>query len=200
MIIIGLTGGPGTGKSLAASYLKMQGAVILSGDQAGKIAVEEIPSVLRKLVKSFGREILYPDGTLNRRKLGSIAFGNPDSHATLNSIVHPPLLKLLKAALNQLKKSGRYKIIVIDAALIFEWGIANWCDYILAVTARRDIRIKRLMSQGLSRHEATDRIAAQIPDKDKAALADYVIENNDARAALRKKVNEFLKLVQKAEN
>jgi dephospho-CoA kinase len=199
MMIIGLTGGPGTGKSLAARYLEEQSAIILSGDEAGRIVVEEIPSILRKLVKSFGMEILNSDGALNRNKLGSIAFGNPVSLATLNSIVHPPLLRLLKATVNKLKKSRRNKIIVIDAALIFEWGIANWCDYILVVTARQDIRIKRMMSQGLSRKEARNRIASQIPDKDKVALADYVIENNGARSTLKNKVNDFLLLLQRTE-
>jgi dephospho-CoA kinase len=198
MIVIGLTGGPGTGKSLAAGYLADKGAAILSGDEAGKIAVEEIPSVLRKLVKAFGKDILNHDGTLNRRALGKIAFSDYEAYKILNSIVHPPLLKLLKGALDKLRKSKRCKIVVIDAALIFEWGIANWCDYILVVTARRDGRIRRIAAKGLTKKEAEDRIASQIPDREKVALADFVIENNGTKIEVRKKVNEFLKLLQNA--
>jgi dephospho-CoA kinase len=195
MIIIGLTGGPGTGKSLAALYLKERDAIILSGDEAGKRAVDEHPLVLRNLIKAFGKEILNPDHALNRRKLGSIAFADVEAHRTLNKIVHPQLLKILKADLKAHLKSTKGKLAVIDAALIFEWGIADWCDYILVVTARRDIRLKRLIAQGLSRRQAEDRIRSQIPDRDKIALADYVIENNGTKAKLRAYIDQFLKLL-----
>ncbi|HBY99695.1 MAG TPA: dephospho-CoA kinase [candidate division Zixibacteria bacterium] len=191
MTVIGLTGGPGTGKSLAARYLADKGAIILSGDQAGKRAVEEYPAVLRSLEKTFGNAILNTDGTLNRRMMGRIAFSDPEAHQKLNEIVHPRLLKILKSDL----KKAKSKLIVIDAALIFEWGVADWCDYILVVIARRDIRLKRLKSQGLSRREAEDRIGSQIPDREKAALADYVIENNGTKASLKKNIDRFVKLL-----
>src|SRR4030067_1554692 len=128
-VIIGLTGGPGTGKSLAAKFLRNKGAVVLSGDEAGKRAVET-RSVRDKLVKAFGREILKSDGGLDRRKLGRIVFGDPDELEKLNDIVHPGLLRILKADLEEQKRK-RVRLVVIDAALIFEWMIANWCDYIL---------------------------------------------------------------------
>jgi dephospho-CoA kinase len=195
MIVIGLTGGPGTGKSLAASYLNKKGAVILSGDDAGKQAVDDHPAVLRNLVKAFGLEILNSDNTLNRRKLGSIAFSDVEAHRTLNKIVHPQLLKILRADLKAHRRKNKTKWAVIDAALIFEWGIADWCDYILMVTARRNIRLDRLKAQGLSGRQAEDRIRSQIPDRDKIALADYVIKNNGTKVALKKEVNKFLKLL-----
>ncbi|OGC96344.1 MAG: dephospho-CoA kinase [candidate division Zixibacteria bacterium RBG_16_53_22] len=192
-VIIGLTGGPGTGKSLAAKFLRNKGAVVLSGDEAGKRAVET-RSVRDKLVKAFGREILKRDGGLDRRKLGRIVFGDPDELEKLNDIVHPGLLRILKADLEEQKRK-RVRLVVIDAALIFEWMIANWCDYILVVTARRDIRMERLIKSGLTRKEAIDRINSQIPDRDKAALADYVIENNGTKAEFRRKVDEFVNLI-----
>ncbi len=193
MIIIGLTGGPGTGKSLAAKYLAERGAIILSGDDAGRRAVDEHPGVLRNLVKAFGNEILNSDGALNRRLLGRIAFSDVEAHRKLNEIVHPMLLKILKSDLKKHRKKS--KLAVIDAALIFEWGIADWCDYILVVTAKRDIRLKRLRAQGLSSREARDRISSQIPDRDKAALADYVIKNNGSKTQLRNAILKFLKLL-----
>jgi dephospho-CoA kinase len=195
MIVIGLTGGPGTGKSLAASYLKKKGALILSGDDAGKQAVDDHPAVLRNLVKAFGPEILNSDNTLNRRKLGSIAFSDVEAHRTLNKIVHPQLLQILRSDLKTHRRKNKTKWAVIDAALIFEWGIADWCDYILVVTARRNVRLARLKAQGLSRKQAEDRIRSQIPDRDKIALADYVIKNNGTKVALKKEVNKFLKLL-----
>ncbi len=192
MIVIGLTGGPGTGKSLAASYLEKHGAVILSGDDSGKKAVEEYPSVLRNLVKAFGKEILNPDGSLDRRKLGNIVFADPDVRQILNEIVHPRLLKILKNDLQKHLRRKRANLVIIDAALIFEWAIADWCDYVLVVTARRDVRLKRMMAQGLTHRQAEDRIRSQIPDREKAALADYVIENNGTKVELRKEIDRFI--------
>jgi dephospho-CoA kinase len=190
-MILGLTGGPGTGKSLVAGYLKKKGAVVLSGDDAGKRVVEDYPPILKKLVKTFGNAILHNDGTLNRQGLGKVVFGNESALRALNTIVHPQLLKILKGDLR--KYSGKKKrLIVIDAALIYEWGIANWCDYMLVVSAKQDLRIKRLTERGLTRTEAANRIASQIPDSEKKALADFVIENNGTKAELRKQVDKLV--------
>ncbi len=196
MSVIGLTGGPGAGKSLVARYLGERGAILLSGDDAGRDAVADHPKILKQLVSAFGESILNKDGSLNRRFLGRIVFSDPAAREKLNRIVHPHLLKILKTRIKQGRTRSPKKLIVVDAALIFEWRIANWFDYILVVTARRELRIRRMMSSGLSKKEATDRISSQIPQRTKAALADYVIENNGSRSILRKKVNKFLDLLQ----
>jgi dephospho-CoA kinase len=196
MSIIGLTGAPGAGKSLAAEYLREQGAIILSGDDAGRDAVAGNPKILRRLVSAFGESILNKDGSLNRRLLGRMVFDDPAAREKLNRIVHPHLLKILKTWIKQRRSRSPKRLIAVDAALIFEWGIANWFDYILVVTARRELRIRRMMSSGLSKKEAADRISSQIPQRTKAALADYVIENNGSKSILRKKVDKFLDLLQ----
>jgi dephospho-CoA kinase len=190
-MILGLTGGPGTGKSLAAEFLKSKGAIVLSGDDIGRRAVDDFPPILRKLAKTFGNAILNPDGTLNRQGLGKVVFGDESALKALNLIVHPQLLKILKSDLKKYSSKKR-RLIVIDAALIYEWGIANWCDYILVVSAKRDLRIKRLTVRGLTRAEAVYRIASQIPDSEKKALADFVIENNGTSAELRKQVYQLV--------
>ncbi len=192
MTVIGLTGGPGSGKTSVAGILKEHGAVILSGDEIGRKAAEDIPSVLNKIVQTFGKSILEKKGRLNRKKLGKIVFSEPRSLLKLNEIVHPPLLRIMKAQLAKYNRRGSNKIIVIDAALIFEWGIADWCDYILVVTANKDIRIKRMIKNGLTKEEANDRISSQMPEKDKVSLADFVIRNNGTNAALRKETLKFL--------
>jgi len=189
-IVIGLTGGPGVGKSLAAEYLEDDGAVILSGDEAGRKAVE-IPAVKRRLMRAFGSEISDSRHAIDRRKLGATVFDNAEALGTLNEIVHPTLLRILKAELIEYKKK-RAPLIVIDAALIFEWGIADWCDYLLVVTAKKDIRIGRIIKSGLTRKEAASRIRSQISDSVKVALADYVIANNGSRSDLRRNVLKFL--------
>ena len=190
-MILGLSGGPGTGKSLAAEYLRKQGAVIISGDEAGRRAVEEYPGVLKKLVKTFGNGILSYDGSLNRKQVGRIVFSNNGALEALNATVHPQLLKILKSDIRKFN-GHKKRLIVLDAALIYEWGIANWCDYILVVTAGRELRIKRLTQRGLTRSEAKNRIASQIPDREKRKLADFVIENNGTKKLLEKRIMKFM--------
>lgn len=195
MIVVGLTGGPCSGKTSVAEILKENGAIILSGDEIGRRIVDENPAILNELVRTFGKQILDQRRKLNRRKLGKIVFANPQALYKLNEIIHPPLLRILKAELTKHLKRGSKKIIVIDAALIFEWGIANWCNLILVVTAIREVRIRRMIRNGLARKEAEDRIASQLPERDKVSLADYVIRNNGTKAALRRGTLEFLKVL-----
>lgn len=191
MILIGLTGGPGAGKSLAAKYLETRGAKIISGDETGKEVVESSPSILKKIRKTFGDRYFKADGSLDRKGLARTVFDYPAELKKLNSIVHPSLLKLLKSKIDKYRKSASRNIIVVDAALIYEWGIEGWFDQILVITAHRSIRIRRMMQSGLTRKEAENRIRSQISQRIKAARADSVIENNDSKIALRNKVYAF---------
>lgn len=189
MMILGLTGGPGTGKTLAAKYLEEKGAVIVSGDQAGKKVLDKYPSTLKKLTNVFGPSILRTDGSLDRRKLGRLVFRDKRAMRKLNSIVHPHLLKILRSRIRELKQRGRRKMIVVDAALIFEWGIEDWFDHILVITSRRDNRIQRMVAAGLTKREASYRIASQIPQYIKASRADTVIRNNGTRRELKSRIS-----------
>ncbi len=195
MALIGLTGGPGAGKSLAAYYLKRKGAAVISGDDIGREVISAFPVVLKRLAKEFGKEILNPDGSFDRKKTGQLVFGDPRALKKLNSIVHPYLLKLLKAKIRKSVAKSARRIVIVDAALIYEWGIEDWFDAILVVTSNRDIRIKRLVSGGLTRSEAVGRMNSQIPQREKAARADYVIENNGRKIALRNRIYGFLNMV-----
>jgi dephospho-CoA kinase len=195
MIVVGLTGGPGTGKTSVAEILKENGAIILSGDEIGRGIANKSLAILNKLIQTFGKQILDKEMKLNRRKLGKIVFASPQALYKLNEIIHPPLLRMLKSELIKHLRRGSKKIIVIDAALIFEWGIADWCNLILVVTANRDIRIRRMMKNGLTCKEAEDRIASQLPERDKVALADYVIRNNGTKGALIRDTLKFLKVL-----
>lgn len=191
MILIGLTGGPGAGKSLAAKYLEFKGAVIISGDETGKEVLESSSSMLNKIRRNFGDSYFNADGSLDRKGLARTVFGNSAKLKKLNAIVHPPLLRLLKSKIDRYRKSSSKKIVVVDAALIYEWGIEDWFDRVLVITASRSIRIARMMQAGLTRKEAENRIRSQIPQKIKAARADFVIDNNGGRIALRNKIYAF---------
>jgi len=195
MILLGITGVPGVGKSLAAEYFKRQGAIIISGDDTGREVLKEFPAVLNRLTGAFGNEILNADGKLNRSSLGRIVFGDPKALMKLNAIIHPHLLRLLKKKIDKYRKSRSSKMVVVDAALIFEWGIEKWFDYILVITANRTNRIARLMNSGLTRKEAEGRIRSQIPQREKAKMADFVIVNDDTRRSLKIQVDSLLKSI-----
>jgi dephospho-CoA kinase len=195
-LAIGLTGGPGVGKSEVAKILAEYGAVIISADKIGHDLLVKNKIVKLKLIQLLGDQILI-DGKLNRPAIGKIVFNNPDTMRSFNEVMHPPLLKSLKNELRNKIMRGTNRLIVVDAALIFEWGIANWFDLLLVVTASRDIRTKRMCNTGLNGNQAAKRIGSQIPQRVKLSLADYVIENNANRSILKRKVNIFIKAIEK---
>lgn len=195
MILIGITGVPGAGKSLAAEYFKRQGAIIISGDDTGREVLKEYPAVLNRLTRAFGNEIINADGKLNRSALGRIVFENPKALKKLNAIIHPHLLRLLKKKIEKYRKSRSNRMVVLDAALIFEWGIEKWFDYILVVTSNRTNRIARMMDSGLTRKEAEGRIRSQIPQREKAKRADFVIANDGGKRSLKSRVDSLLKTI-----
>ena len=198
-MIVGLTGGPGAGKSQAAEYFRAKGAVIISGDEAGRQVIRRYPSTAKKLTRVFGSSILTDDGILDRRKLGRLVFGDPRAMKKLNAIIHPNLLRILKSEIKKAKSRKKRGLVIVDAALIYEWGIEDWFDAILVITAMRETRIKRLIDSGLTRKEAVSRIGSQIPQRKKVAMADYVIENNGNRSQLKRGINRFLKSLEEGE-
>jgi len=194
MILIGVTGGIACGKTEVCMVFEKRGATILSGDQIGKEVVEENKKVLNQLVKAFGKEILTKNQTLNRRKLGEMAFASKESREKLNKIVHPYLLSELRKRIEQLRKKDNKRVVVIDAALIVEWGWQDELDYLFFVESKKGDKIKRLREEkGYSRKEAQDRIKSQLPEITKRRLADFVIRNDKDLAELREKANRVWK-------
>jgi len=186
MLLIGITGGIASGKTEVAKIFKSLGAKILSGDEIGKEVVDKNPQLLKKLVKTFGNEILDSKKRLNRKKLGEIAFSSPSSTKKLNQIVHPFLLKDLKEKIKSLKKRGYTRPVVIDAALIVEWGLQKELDYLIFVECSKEKRIKRLTQQkSYTRKEAEGRIKAQLPESKKRKQADFIIKNAGGLKELR---------------
>lgn len=194
MITIGLAGQIASGKSMVAQVFEEQGAVVISGDQLGREVVENDRSILKQLTATFGKEILTPSGKLKRRELGSIAFADDQSAAKLNAIVHPVLLKKLCAKLTQLRKSDSVNVAVIDAALIFDWGLERELDYVIVVESTVANQIRRMKSAGIIESETKKRIARQTPKYLQRDKADFVIHNNGTLRQLRAKA---LKLYQR---
>jgi dephospho-CoA kinase len=193
MLLIGVTGGIACGKTEVCKVFQRKGATVLSGDQIGKEVLEKNKKVLNELVQTFGGSILNKNGTLNRRKLGKIAFATKESKDKLNRIIHPYLLKDLKKRIGRLRKKDK-NAVVIDAALIVEWGLEKELDYLIFVESKKEDKIKRLQKlKGYSRKEAMDRIKSQLPEITKKRKADFVIKNDKDLAGLRERANKVWK-------
>jgi dephospho-CoA kinase len=188
---IGLTGGPGVGKSTVAKFMRETGANVIDADAIGHWLLAKSPTVIKNTVKLFGNAVLGSKG-LDRSLIGAIVFSDDSALGAFNRIVHPPLLRQLKKEMSRASANKKSGITVVDAALIFEWGIADWFDLIVVVDASRASRIERLRRVGLTLVEVRNRFASQLDQNDKVALADHVIKNDGNRGSLKKKVRKFM--------
>jgi dephospho-CoA kinase len=184
---IGLTGGIGSGKSEVSKRLSAKGAVVVDADRIAREVVEPGTPGLARVVARFGEEVLQPDGSLDRPKLGSIVFADSEKLAALNAIVHPLVAK--RSAELQRQAPGD-AIVVYDVPLLVENNLASGYDVVIVVDADDDVRIRRLTEhRGMSEADAKARIAAQAGRQERLAAAHIVIPNEgtleelDARVA-----------------
>jgi len=177
MLLVGLTGGIGSGKSTFAALLAERGAQIIDADLIGREALKPGKPAWHSVVDQFGDEVLVP-GTMDidRKRLASIVFQDRPALAALNAIVHPVIFKEIADRLETLKDTDA--IVVLDAALLVELGLIDSLDHTIVVVANDAKRVERLISgRGMSRKEIADRMAAQAPVEDLIARADIVVEN-----------------------
>lgn len=173
---IGLTGGLGSGVSEVAHALEKRDIPVISADKIGHRVLTR-PDIKRELSKCFSHQIFDASGEINRKKLGELIFADEAARRDLNRIVHPILLDMLKAEVQQAE--AEKGVVVVDAALIFEWGLQGFFHKVIVVDAPLEIRIQRIMKRdGLSREQVEQRIAAQWPLEKKIAAADAVITNH----------------------
>lgn len=179
-MLIGITGGLATGKSTVARMLQQKGAVVFSADEAARAVLTPGGPALSSLVAAFGPEILLPDGSLDRAYLGKRIFADPIARERVNRILHPPILRLLRAQIEGARDdlpSG--SVIALEVPLLFETQMQDWFELIVVVTASESKQIERLLARnGLDETEARRRLAAQWPLADKVAQADYVVVND----------------------
>lgn len=188
MTSIAVTGNIASGKSLVAEMLRGKGCALVDADKVGHGLYEANPALVREVAHAFGDEILRMDGTLDRARLGSIVFGSATALKTLNALVHPHLLTALREEITSARRVMNR--VVVDAALIYEWGIQDEFDHVILVTAPEDLRVERLMARsGLSREDARTRVRSQMPEEEKRKRAEIVIENVGAEAELQAKVD-----------
>lgn len=192
-MVLGVTGGIAAGKSTVTETLRSLGAAVLSADQLARDAVCPGSETLTRLVDRFGSAILNSRGELDRPVLAEKVFSDPQARADLNAIMHPAIAALAQGELSRLKKQNP-PLIVYEAPLLFEVGAQDRVDAVLVVTVGEDVQLERLKARdGLDQEGAQARVAAQMPQAQKVALADYVIDNSGSREKTIREVTSLFK-------
>ena len=184
--VIGLTGNIATGKSVVRRMLEHLGAYTIDADALTHRTYAKGAPGYQQVVDSFGRWLVNKDGEIDRSKLGSLVFNNPDAMSQLESIVHP----LIRQATEMLAKRSIQPVVVIEAIKLLEGDLRNVCDSIWVTNAPEDIQLERLMrKRGMSRDQAAERIHMQSAQSAKVAVANIVITNTGSYDSLWKQVN-----------
>lgn len=174
-----LTGGIGTGKSVAAKVLKELGCYVFYADEEAHILMEPEKMAWKKIVDHFGKSILNKDKTINRSKLGKIVFSNKKERQFLNSVIHPLVNRQRLKIINELKQEKKYRIFISEAALTIEAGFVDYFDKIIVVHCNEELQVSHLMERdGISEQEAKNRIGSQMPLNEKKKYADYLIDTS----------------------
>ncbi|HET6419995.1 MAG TPA: dephospho-CoA kinase [Geobacteraceae bacterium] len=191
MKIIGLTGGIASGKSLVAGILEELGAVVIDADQLAREVVKPGMEPYRMIVEAFGKSILQPDGTLDRKALGRIVFSAPDARALLERITHPAIIKLAGEMLAEERRKGTETVFYM-VPLLLEAGLSSSVDEIWVVYADNETQVERLMKRdGIERDEALRKIDAQMPMDEKIRFGKVIIDNRGTPEDTRRKVTEL---------
>lgn len=190
MLLVGLTGNIGSGKSTVAQMLSERGATIIDADILARRAVEAGTAAYDQIVARWSSEILAPDGHIDRAALRRIVFSDQEQLEELNQIVHPEVERLRQRLVEQARKRAD-RIVVCDIPLLFERHMTDRFDRIILVDAQRPLRLERLVKdRGLQETEAMEMIAAQMPAELKRARADFVIDNDGTLTQLERKVSD----------
>lgn len=193
-MIVGLTGGIGTGKSTVSKLFKENGADIYDADIIAKEIMEELETI-EEIEKEFGSSILDKNQKLDRQKLKEIVFKNKEKLEILNKIVHPKVIKRFENIKSNIKKE---EIAIFDIPLLFEAKMENLCDLIVVVDIDREKQIKRIIERdGIEEELAEKIIDSQMSSETKRKKADIVIENNGTLIDLEKKVFEIYRKIVK---
>ncbi|HEY6010753.1 MAG TPA: dephospho-CoA kinase [Nitrospirota bacterium] len=200
MLLVGLTGGIASGKSLVARVFKDLGAHVIDADRIVHELLGRDQDAWREVLDHFGRGILLPDSAIDRRKLGEIVFNNAGERQWLNACLHPKVFAAFTCRLNHLRDREPDAIVVLDAALLIETGYHRTMDRVVVVYAEREQQLERLtVRDTLSYDQALARLESQMPLSEKRGYADYVIENTGEPEETRRRAAEvFEKLRQEA--
>jgi dephospho-CoA kinase len=201
MIIVGLTGSVGTGKSTVTNFFRELGAYIIDWDELAREVTRPNLSAWKEIVEYFGKDFLNEDLTINRQKLAEIAFSDKEKVAKLNQIVHPEVFKEDERITNEIKNLDPDALIIKDIPLLFELKLTRpvFMDKVVVVSASEQTQLRRLEEKGMSRQDAQSRIKSQLPLEEKIESADFVINNDGPLEETKKQVEEIYSLFRKGE-
>jgi dephospho-CoA kinase len=201
MLKVGLTGAIASGKSVVGEMFVALGAHLVQADRIAHSLMQPGEAVYNEVVHHFGRDILNPDGSVNRSKLAELAFGaNPASGKParveeLNRIVHPAVLRSQEEWMDEVGRHEPHAVAIVEAALILEAGAAKQFDRLIVVKCSEEQRVARFAARHkldleAARKEVTRRMAAQLPEEEKIRAADYVVDNSGALDETREQVRQ----------
>ena len=191
MLVVGLTGGIGSGKSLAAQFFAELGALVIDADQLARDAIERGSDGFDQLIATFGDSILN-NGLVDRRALGELVFRDPDAKRKLEGIIHPIVRQEFEEAVASLEKN---QVLIYEIPLLFETKAMERFDYIVTVESDLQLRKERLLKKGLRISEIESRIAAQASREERTSIADQVFENNGSEDELLRSVENLWELL-----
>lgn len=191
MLVIGLTGNIGCGKSSLSEILRQNYIDVVDADIISREIMNN-KSLLGEIFNSFGKQVKREDGTLDRKKLGSIVFADDEKLIKLNNITHPAIKKEIKKRIEDIKANNR-NIVIVDAALLIEGDFLDLVDKLIVITCDEKIQINRIISRdNCTREEAISRIKSQMSQDEKLKFGDYIIDNSGDMNDLKYKANKLI--------
>ncbi len=184
--LIGLTGGAGSGKSTVAKVFQRHGACVIDADSLGHGLLKGKSSCFAKVIKTFGPDILSAKKTIDRDRLGDLVFSDPAKMRRLNRIVHPVLLEEIRKRIKTCRVKYPGRPVVIDAALIMQWGLDKKLDLLVMVDSHKKLRLSRMQARGISRNKALRIMTSQMPVRRIREKAGLIISNNGTIGQLKK--------------
>ena len=195
MLLVGLTGGIASGKSTISAMLAEQGAEIIDADRIAREVVMPGQRAWCKIREHFGPGVLFPDGTIDRQALADVVFADQAKLTLLNEITHPEIFARIADRLE--RWHHQQVVVVLDAALLIEAGLATRVDVLVVAHSPHEIQVERLAAKGVRERDAEARIAAQLPPERRLAQADIVIDNTGSLEQLRRQVDELWRTLQR---
>ncbi|MDQ4070693.1 MAG: dephospho-CoA kinase [Actinomycetota bacterium] len=190
MLVVGLTGGIGSGKSTVAGLLAARGAVVVDADRLAREVVAQGTPGYDTVVARFGSGVVAADGSLDRRALAGLVFDDPAARADLNAVIHPAVRAAIDRLLAEL--AGTDAVVVLEIPLLVESGRSYGESAVIVVDCPEDVAVRRLVEgRGMDEADARRRMAAQASRADRLAVADVVLDNSGSRADLERQVDEL---------
>lgn len=191
-MVLGITGGIASGKTTVAQAFQALGAVVVSADVLAREIVRPGTKTLQQIAEYFGRQVLREDGTLNRQLMAELVFNDDQARMALNGITHPAIAALARTRLREAEQGGA-ALVIYDAPLLFEVGADRQVDKVLVVKVDGEVQLDRLMARdGINRQQALARVASQMPQEEKVARADFVVENSGTEKETQAQVRSLM--------